>query len=268
MKKILVLKTLFCPNQEYFDINFNTIMSLSEFFSENKINAKYNIHLLIIGWCKLTEQRKLIDKLVSKYSVYQNIDCLYFNINYGKYFYLKIIDKYYDEHDFVMCVDHDIFFDDASMKLFDNISKVFSTVSDIGIVALNHQEDNRHQLSMLQKYTEIDDQTYLYSDIKGSIAFGCFFIKDVCVDILKEIPLRSVYGFDEVIIQKKFLTKGYVTVLADAMYVIHPFDKNLSYKLWKIQIVKKIIDCHNSNVFDYNTSLESSINFWNNFTSS
>ena len=267
MKSILIVKTLFCPDIKQFNKSFDSTNNLINFIRYNSINNIYNIDILLIGWIKDDTHNIKINKLINNTNIFTNKYYIRLKINYGKYFMFKFINKYFNNHSYLLFLDHDIFLDSLTSSIFNVVSDIFESNlkinnKQIGIIAINHLEDLRHQISTLDRCTVINNNKLLYSSVNNltSIALGCFFITRDCINIFNNIDMIGVYGLDDYHIQHKINNIDYIPVLLNDFYIIHPYDDNINYKLWKVNIVDKLI---NNNLNFYRT-VEDSINFWNN----
>ena len=91
LKKITIVKSIFCPNDTYFDINCNAIKNLFELLNrinQEKMNSKihsemnpemnFRFNLVFIGWTKKELYQGKIKICAEKYS--ENITSIQYDL--------------------------------------------------------------------------------------------------------------------------------------------------------------------------------------------
>ena len=283
MNKILIVKTLMCPTSSLFSATFDGIYSMIEYIRDNEIHKYYKIKLFAIGWVPTKDCRQMIKKLIKQHKyLFNSIKIHFFNINYGKYFMLKLIPlliqrKYKTKNKikFILYLDHDILFDMSETDLFQYVEKVFDKnpiVKEkmIGIICPDQIDDNRHQSNMCYQYYKMSNN-FLYYPEEGNylaIASGCMFIKNnpTVLKVFNDLSIASVYGMDDYLIQEESQKNNLMVILLKDKHIRHPYERNILFKKWKLQTVEDIINNDDeTNDRSYFKSLTSSINFWNGF---
>lgn len=260
--KILVIKTLFCPNKTYLQQNFDSLIKIDTYIK--LYNKDIDFDLLWIGWSNIYDNE--IDIFLQLLQLkFRHITVNKWKINYGKYYlYENIRIRSFDtEYDYMLFLDHDIYFDFNNCIPFEHIYKLFDNDIEnkkIGLISLNQKEDCRHQADIYENTAIISDIHICWSNCIGSIATGCFIIPFKLFQDLEQFDLVTVYGFDDIYIMNKLLDKKYMSVVLKNIYAVHPFCKNHIYDNWKYNCIVKMI---NNDITDYHTSLEESINLWN-----
>lgn len=252
--KILIIRTIFCPNSKYCDI---TIKNLVNLFESLKSVRGYDMIVHICGWSNGFKAR--INSIIDVYSSLYKINVEYWQVNYGKYKMLnEVVLKNSEKYEYIFYSDHDIYFPNGVVELLTAAVNIFrrETNYKIGLVAPNYLGDNRHQGTVL-------NSNELFGELKKqydmtSFGLGCY------IAIAKyfgseKLEYVSVYGLDDYYLSKRLFDNGYLCVVMENIYVEHPYDDNKEYDEWKVNIVNKLIT--KKNIFG--SSLEDSINFWN-----
>ncbi|CAH6421088.1 Hypothetical protein KVN_LOCUS129 [uncultured virus] len=253
---ILIAKSLFCPNDYYLNVTIESIKNLIKLIDEIHF---FKYKLLFIGWSKDPKIMGKIEEISNKYSMVFDI----WKINYGKYHIFNKMKKYLGTSKYVLYLDHDILFEN-NLNLFSNLVKIIDlSIKDkqIGLIALNQKNDNRHKMEIFEHKFILEEFRLLYSNNCYSVALGCFFTKSVYLESVSELDEISVYGLDDYNLSNAFMEKGFLVVVAQDISVIHPFDKNQKYINWKLKTVKNLLDSNNE--FYYWKTIEESINLWN-----
>jgi GT2 family glycosyltransferase len=259
--EILIIKSVFCPNDEHFNITIKSIIKLNMFL--NLLKTKFNkikFNLLLIGWVyKYKINLNTIFGIIE--NEFDNIYTEYWSINYGKYkilnYSIDFINKY--DHHSIIYMDHDIHFDVSVINNFSNIVKLCDNrQSQIGLIAFNQKEDNRHQLNIYENESQLDNEHILWPITNGAIATGSFIISSDILKKLDHFELKTVYGLDDYYLCTKIFKLGYTNIVLKNCYVYHPFDNNNKYNIWKKNNTIKTIN----NEINYYQNIEHSMNFF------
>jgi len=271
---ILIARSIFCPNSIHYDITTNNLLSLFNFLTSVK-KPGIIFSLYVVGWLKYT-YIEYITKIIKLYShLFKEVKYDLWLINYGKYKMLNNLKQQSNSYDAVFYSDHDIkmpvesynntnFFNNLHMAIHHTINNM-----QIGLIALNHLEDVRHQCDIYQNHATINDVNYMYPDLgqHGSIACGCFYIKGNVFHEIKDFKLYTVYGMDDYYLLKKLHNKGYINVVIENVFVIHPFNDDYKYNEWKTNKIINILENINGHDkiknIDYYKDIQQSNNFWN-----
>jgi hypothetical protein len=259
-QKIIFIKSLFCPNQTYFNITYNSILNNINYI----LSLNLSINIILIGWIKKEFYDK-INLLIQIVSNQINIIFIPWDVNYGK------IKLYYEFNNiaknvgYILYADHDILFDltkTKMQKILDEIDKLFS-IYNFSLVVFNQLEDCRHQTSLLDNIENYNDIMFGISESNIDMGGGCFIIKNIK---MKDPLYYHVYGFDEKYLISCFENKK-CGLLLD-YYVIHPYDfndNNLNYKKWKINKIISQIDIYDKiNDDEYKKQINESYLLWEN----
>lgn len=256
---IIVIRSIFCPNDHYYKVTMEGIDNMLKYFLD--VDVIYYFY----GWVREKTHYISLKHYLDDNGFFGDL-C---RINYGKLYHFSNLINLLSSGEFLLqddfeniliYFDHDILLDGTlDHDLLKNSISLFKN-SNAGILAFNQLVDNRHQLDIYNNSFLECDLELGRSDTIYSIALGAYIISYDCLLSLT-LSISSVYGLDDSIIIKSCIDNGYnVYVLLD-YYIIHPFDTNLFYKHWKINMVSKLIE----NDISYMNSIESSLNFWNGF---
>lgn len=262
--KILIVKSLFCPNKQYLQKNFDSLIKLDAYLKLINTNNTI-IDLYLIGWANQFEKEITIFLKLIKFK-FINICTDFWKINYGKYYLFEKLrtNTCIGNYDYLLYMDHDIYFS------FDNVISfplIFSLLTekiendDIGVIVPNQLEDCRHQGNIYENNHILNNMDVCYSNTPGSIAMGCFIIKSDLFLSLDEFKLISVYGLDDIYILDKIKEKNCIAVITSNFYVVHPYSNNDIYNQWKYNNIIKMI---NGEEINYHRMIEESIELWNN----
>ena len=252
--KNLLIKSVFCPSKIYFKNTLKSLIKINMFMQLK--NIKFD--LLLIGWIHIYD--KIINKILRTIKLeFCNVFTEFWTINYGKY---KILNYSIDfvknkpQYKNIIYMDHDVHFDFLSDIDFKNLDDLINTQinsKNIGLIAFNQKGDNRHQPS-------IYENSYLnlvWPSHNGAIATGSFITSLDNFIKLEKFELCSVYGLDDYILCEKLRNMNLINVVISDNFVIHPFDNNEKYNLWK---KNNIINTINNNINNYYRNIEESMN--------
>lgn len=262
--KLLLVKSLFCPNAIYLQQNFNALTKLDCFFKLLNSNS-IKIDLYLIGWANIYAQEIDIYLKLIKFN-FNRIIKQYLPINFGKYYFFNIVkeSEHICDYEYIMYMDHDIYLEFNNFDTFQEIFALFDHKINnkyIGLIVFNQKEDCRHQKDIYENKTNVNNINICWPNIHGSIACGCFISKTNIFSCLDSFELLSVYGFDDMYLTKQFEKKNYITVVLEQIYVIHPLYVNKIYDKWKSDVIINLI---NGKKYDYYRMIEESMNMWQN----
>jgi len=263
MKKILFVKSVFCPNETYFKISIESlIQNIESIMSIVSIIPKKEdiyVYLYCLGWISNFSD---IFELILSY-----IECPFdrfftdlWKINYGKYKIFNSIIDFKLDYDYLIYLDHDINF---YSNFYDLIAlsdcKIFG--KSIGLIMFNQKGDNRHHVNNLDKKIVMNNIKIKWNNNninEKSLACGAFCASYNVIKNIDKLKVISVYGLDDYNLLSNVKLKGYVNILAKNVYVFHPFDKCVEYCNWKkANVIKSIYG------MNYNENIQDSINLWN-----
>lgn len=264
MLHILIVRSIFCPNEEYLKICATNLINLFIMLSYQKSNT-YIFTLYLCGWVK----KQFIIEIEKTCNIYKDLffEILtdFWSLNYGKYKILNNILKKCSLYDNLFYSDHDIIFEYSTDLLFlhlDNIINYKVTPEyKVGIVMLNQKEDVRHQYDIYENEITLNNINYIYPYFKNftSIASGCFYSNCKIFYLIKEFIVENVYGLDDYYIIERLYKENYIAVVLKDYYVTHPYSHNRKYNDWKKDNIINIINNNNS---DYYEQIEYSMNMW------
>jgi hypothetical protein len=265
---IVYVKSLFCPNDNYFNMSYNSLSNNLNYF----LTFKLKIDVILIGWINKTEYsyelKEKIEILIELLRTNININLIIWDKNYGKIKLFHQFNKFFETYDYIFYSDHDILFDITKTKLnnlFPKIENIFNKYN-FSILTFNQLEDCRHQSCLID-----DDNIEIYdgllivtSEINTDIAGGCFIIKKT---FLAEPKYYHVYGFDEKYLNSCINGKNGVLL---EYHVVHPYNKddiinkeNKSYKKWKINKIVSNLEIYDKISFEnYIAQIKESDEFW------
>lgn len=263
----LLVRSIFCPNQEHYEKSFEGILNLFDNLNENA-----GVSIYIIGWCKYAKYKDNIKKLLNTNKIKVYFDFLAFN--YGKLFMYKKMSEFIKNHNefkSIIYTDHDIIFQDDIIYYFNTLNASANNIilngTSIGIIFLNQSNDNRHQSSIYDNVIYSDGKMFVYPNENDicSVASGAFYITRDCLSSLESINVNIVYGMDEYFLLNTILKNGYRFVISHDLKVVHPYTEDKKYVEWKISNIKDIINKINNNQsidYNYNNKILESHNFW------
>lgn len=262
--KLVIVKSLFCPDKDYLNKNFDSLIKLDAYFKILN-NPTIEIDLYLIGWSYLySKEIETFLKLIKL--CFRNVIKIFWPVNYGKY---KIFNSIQDHlksktYDYLFYLDHDIFLEFKNFDTFVSLPTLFDQIIEnnkIGLVVYNQSEDCRHQKDIFENKLNCNNIDICWSNSKGSIACGSFLVKTSVFLELEPFNLDSVYGFDDMILIQKLADKNYASIVLEKIYVVHPYFKNQLYDKWKYDTIVCLI---NGKKFDYYAMIEESMNMWKN----
>jgi hypothetical protein len=250
---MIIIKTIFCPDSDNLLSFEKSILELYYFLDGNNIIPQ---KIILIGYYKPCFKSFFVQLLKLREF---NIEIINYSINYGKYYYFNIIGNMNLSNDiFVWYLDHDIY--PSNITQLNIISDVLNDNKDIGIFALNQQGDCRHQYSAFLNFRKLGTLNLSCSEDNdyGSIALGSFFILSNKLKLFIKLRKRAVYGLDDLEIIKLLCDSKYKNYILYDKYVYHPYDLNIEYKKWKLDIVQNLLLKNIS----YDRSIQKAVNFW------
>jgi hypothetical protein len=282
----LLVKSLFCPNEYYYTITLKSLIKINMFFSlikhkfnknptnDNQTNDDHPNNIMIdiycIGWVN-NFTNHVIKFLESNLTDIDNIDTNFFDLNYGKYHTLNQMIDYVKSHivyDFVIYMDHDVYFDVNCVNDFFNLRYLIDhqiNNKNLGLIALNQKKDIRHKKDIYENEENFMNYRIIFPSCTGSIANGCFMISPNTLIQIPHFELFSIYGLDDYYLDKQLIKMNFLNVVIDNVYVIHPYDNNDKYTAWKKNKILKMINNHShshNNHDDYFQQIQDCNNFW------
>lgn len=255
--EILVIRTLFIPNEDYLSVNINSIKNTRDYIKKQT----GNYHLLLIGWSHKFNAN--INPLLNLCEdTFMTSSVIHYDINYGKYRIMQDIMQYIykKSYSYILYVDHDILFD--TKINITNLLILFDHSIDnqqLGLLLFNHTTDIRHQVDIYENQKCINDHELCWSTVKSSMACGAFITKKDFFETIKLSEPVAVYGLDDIFLIESYEKKNLKTVVLKNIYINHPHNNDEKYNKWKIEQIKQII-CNNTS---YIKSIQDAYSFWN-----
>lgn len=135
-------------------------------------------------------------------------------------------------------------------------------IPNMGIISFNQEEHNCHLLQIMDHKIFHKNHEIIWSSSNGGIAGGCVLIQ---TEIFKEINgyrVMGVYAGDDAFLFKDIKSKGYLCGLIKNISVIHPYDDNRGYQLWKLHVCTR--DSYGNQNIDLEEKIEESMKIWKN----
>ncbi len=275
--KILLVKSVFCPNDIYYETTIKTLIKLNMFIglikhkkNKKQIDEILTVDVYCIGWIH-TFNNKMESFFETNLNEFDSVDTNFFYHNYGKYHIFNQLIEYVKNHhctyDLIIYTDHDIYFDMActqDISLFMNLQFLKNHIikdKHLGLIAFNQKKDNRHKKDIYENNSVFLNYHIIYPSCIGSIASGGFMIFPEVLIQIKCFELLSVYGLDDYYLVEKLTSMNYLNVVIENLHVIHPYDNNDEYMMWKKNKIIKMIIKNDEN---YHQQVQESINFWSN----
>ncbi|VBB18582.1 hypothetical protein YASMINEVIRUS_1045 [Yasminevirus sp. GU-2018] len=200
-----------------------------------------------------------------------NIECDVLSENHGKLYAInKIVSKLnVDNYDKIIYADHDIVFDDSSVEYLKR--HLCDTVFDrkiegrtLKFISFRQRQDERHNPIIYTKTITLNNKShnepdacactvshnatfYNYSDDNVHVATGCFITDSYGIKIVSQLSIKTenieqnvkqnVYGDEDVLIGERLNQLSLVHVVLRDYYVVHPFDIDVSYSVWKRNMI-------------------------------
>lgn len=260
--RILIMKSIFCPNEKYLNISIKSFYKINIFMGLVK---DIDFDILMIGWAHIYGNHIMAASTgIGARVIYE-----LFTINYGKYKMLNHmihVMHTHQEYDAVVFLDHDIYFDVRDIDRFRKLVRLVAHPhmlmdgANIGLIAFNHKNDIRHQPTIYDNQDASTGLVFVYPNIgerDGAIANGAFMLSRQAAIALDYFELKTVYGFDDTLLCRQLENKGMRNVVARDIYVVHPFDNNVKYTEWK---KNNIINTANGTIKNYYRNIEESMN--------
>ena len=176
--KILLIKSVFCPNNDFLEVTIKSLIKTNIYFETLKQNY-IQFDLLFIGWVShYSNQLKKVLKFIG--GAYNKIFDIMWTVNYGKYKIINESIKFVNNnsYDFVLYMDHDIYFDCNTSenfgKIFD-IAKLEINGKKLGLIAFNQKGDIRHQPTIYENNFNVASENYQTVNLQNPTS-GVYFI--------------------------------------------------------------------------------------------
>jgi len=257
---MIFIKSVFCPNNDYYDSFCKCIMNNINYILSLSINFE---KIILIGWINKNIDIEKLNIIISLFKEMLDIELVLWDKNYGKIKLYYDFNKYFKDNHIIFYSDHDILFDvmDTNIISIINLEKKLFDDKKYSLLMLNQKEDCRHQNTLIENIDIIDNLKIGISEVGSDLGGGCFFLKKT---EMKEPKYYYVYGFDEKYLMECIGENKRGLILNN--YVIHPYDlndKNLVYKKWKLDKILYNLQNYEKRLLKlYTDEIEESENMW------
>lgn len=270
-QKILLLQPIFCPSEAMFQRNANSIASLGEYISQNKVDV---VEVQFGGWCKTPELWTKILTVLKKY--FPNNEITSFKNNVGKAVVINFLSKKYlkPHHEFVMSVDSDIVFPLSTEKMFDRLIKVSEFMTaykkmPFGMIGLHQLEHGCHLPCCWENNYQFESginsrlfkEKIVWPTGAGGIAGGCLFISRKSWEIIGGYRIAGVYSGDDSFYLLDVAAKGFSWQMSESIPIIHPAQNDITYAEWKVRVCQRD---SGQNRTDISAQINEAEEFWRN----
>lgn len=267
-KKILCIQPIFCPDDNFFEANKKSILSIIEYQQQFPYN---NIQFIFGGYCKEDRYWNEINDIVTKnkFGI-----CKRYDKNYGKAFVVNSLFSLYrkDEH-YLFTLDSDILLDLTEYDMFRRLTAVANelpvhTQHTLGMLALNQTDDGCHIMQIMDRELTLKNETLKWSSSNAGIAGGCLFINAEAFKQIGGYRVMGVYSGDDGFLHADFNSINALSMIVHNISVIHPPNKHAydeKYLRWKHACLEK---CRQQggrklNEGEFNTNITETMTDWN-----
>lgn len=230
--KLLLLKTIFIPDENFIVTNINSIYSVINICNTlNKYMITIRYEGYVIPSCYIIFIY-LLNKI--KYERHINIKYVFHNKNVGKKYILQN-SSYETNYDKYLYIDHDIIFIlNIQYFLTYCLNMIDCILNDkiIKLLSFNHLIDIRHNFINCKMHV-INNVNVMYSDDNVNITSACFITDKLTWSLFSNINVDIIYGDEDIVIGNILNINNYANVIICDYYVIHPYEKNKIYTNWK-----------------------------------
>ncbi len=244
--RILYAQPIFLPDDEIFEKNIQSIISLKNVIKNCPKEVEIDIELG--GWSINDGYWNKFIKKVNSVGL-KNVNITRFDKNYGKAYAINRLTTNMKDYDFLLTADSDIIFKDIEHfinRILEVVNKSNSiTNKPFGVMGINQEISNCHLLDYLSKnqhefvgYKRHNEKIRWHSSPSG-IAGGCLFISSD--NWIKTGGYREmgVYAGDDALFLIDTNKQGHSFFLCETISVIHPPENNEKYQKWKVKVCQR-----------------------------
>lgn len=248
-EKILLLQPIFCPSESQFQRNANSLISLGEYLTTNKIT---NVECQFGGWCKTPELWNKILTILKKYFPTHEITS--FKSNVGKAVTINFLYKKHvkPHHEFMMSVDSDMIFPLSTESYFDRMIKAseFATAykkAPFGLLAPQQLEHGCHLSCCWENNYQFDSsvngklfkEKLVWPNGAGGIAGGLLLFSRKAWEVIGGYRVMGLYSGDDAYSLLDIANKGFTYQLLESVGIIHPKDSNEDWARQKVKVCQR-----------------------------
>ena len=283
--RIVLIAPIFCPNDEMFERNYNSIKSYLEYCLE----WNYIPFGIFGGYCTKPEYWQKLNELILKFSkvgIGTNSPYYRFKKNYGKakvvnylfsQFNLEFFQTNYNtKQDYFITCDSDILFDKSEPNIHERLVYAIRQLPEkmgkrVGLISLNQKQNGCHISSFVDQNTvsypffksDIIEEFGYPNGVPQGIAGGCLFGSINTWRALGGYPELGVYSGDDGYLILKTYQMGYSVTMMKSLSIIHPFETNDEYQAWKHSQLKR---CTGIAPSDMSKEYDIAEKFWKKFS--
>lgn len=270
-EKILLLQPIFCPSEEQFQRNANSLVSLGEYLNTNKVT---NVECQFGGWCASNELWNRILVILKKY--FPNHEITSFKNNVGKAVAINFLYKKHvkPSHEFLISADSDIIFPLSTESMFDRLIKASEFMTaykkmPTGLIALHQLEHGCHLPSVWENNyqfvsnvnNKLHNEKIIWPSGAGGIAGGCLFISRKAWEVIGGYRIMGCYSGDDAYFLLDVAAHGFSWQMSESIPIIHPADSDLLYSQFKVKVCQRDSGASKSDITDQIREAE---DFWKN----
>jgi len=247
--KVLLIQPIFCPTQEFLEINKKSILSILNYFKNNIFR---NIKLVFGGYCKTNQFWKEIEETINNNKpAYCPVIIHRADKNYGKAHIVNTMFKEcHTDEKYLFTMDSDIIFDPTEFNMLRRLITTITTANKnsgktLGMLALNQKVECCHWHNMMDVKTVINGEILQRSSQNVGIAGGCLFITINAFKKVNGYRVMGIYAGDDGFLLHDLIVNDYPVFVITTIGVIHNFNEkvyNGNYQRWKESNLKKCLD--------------------------
>ena len=234
---------IFCPNENLFKKNKESLISILEFFIENNIKLEMSI-----GGYALDEYWEEIMNIINtKISGKFACSMFRFDKNFGKAFVVNtLVEKYNKEFQFLLTCDSDIIFLKEENKFIDKLKNVMLNYEKeqgvkCGVVGTAYKNGGVHNFDKMDKTGNINGDIVCWeSKNTAVVAGGCILIDYKLWKEIKGYEVKGIFGEIDASLMVKSGLSNYMNCVCMDAIVHHPEDNDSGYRDYKNSIIKKM----------------------------
>jgi hypothetical protein len=237
---LTIVSVMFCPDKNNFERFKNSITSVLNCGLVNK-----NVEKIIIDGYSNTKYKSKINKLIDSFKSSGPTVVLNFRENnIGK---SSIVNENIPDTELVFYLDSDIIINNTTLQDLINFQK------DYDVVVPDQLEDCRHYKLLFE------GKEFVPTTCVDGIAGGAIMMK---TRVLKKIKFnnKGPYGSDDIEFFEQVIKNNYKIIVCESS-VIHPFDTNIDYYKWKLEMALSSYHINLSNE-EIKKRIKDSISFW------
>lgn len=251
------VQPIFCPNEELFEKNKDSIISFINYY--NKMN--YEFQCVFGGYCVDDNHFNVLSELIT--NGIKNSIVNRFDKNYGKAYVVNNLVSFLTQNvQYFLTADSDIKFHIDQPDIKNRLIEAFQFSNSIeqpaGIIGLFQDENNCHILDLCYQkryYYRDNVEMICRPERGGGMAGGCICVAMDAWKLIGGYKVLGVYASDDANLLMDCNRIGRYFFLSNSIRCIHPHETNKEYQAWKINTV--------GIVGDLQQSIDNANKFWN-----